>query len=328
VSSEKPDNRLQGNLSTTTKEILMKRLPKTSFLCIALIVVLLWMLFPPASPANADMGPKPTMFFEFIPVEGMSNLLVLEGYLMECEDSACLQSHPLEDFGPQGFKCYGTTCHAAAYSFTEYHRLVLSFSDGITRESNVFTKNSFEANYIVTIEENDLVVMEGRGYPNPNLFFFSLVLLNILLLTGAFFTLIFLIRKSAHARGWITAALIVSSVLAISGSVLSLSLPATIFIELMLAAAYALRKKRPLLQAITLFLLANVITQFALWAALNTFNEGNAFLLTIGLEIIIWAVESLIIYLPQREEMQYKEAALLSLVLNLASFGIGLLLPI
>ena len=85
----------------------------------------------------------------------------------------------------------------------EYHRLVLSFSDGITRESNVFTKKSFEANYTVTIEENDLVVEEGRGYPNPNIFFLVWCILNILLLTGAFFTLIFLIRKGLQARRWI-----------------------------------------------------------------------------------------------------------------------------
>jgi hypothetical protein len=35
----------------------------------------------------------------------------------------------------------------------------------------------------------------------------------------------------------------------------------------------------------------------------------------------------LILYLPQRKERTFKEAALLSLVLNAASFAIGLLLP-
>ena len=306
----------------------MKRLPKSVKIFAALFIAATWMLYPLTSPVKADMGPKPTMFFEFVPVAGLPNLLVTEGFLLECDDAACLQSHPLEDFGPQGFTCFGTTCHAAAYGFSEYHRLVLSFSDGVTRESNIFTKKSFEANYLVTINKKDLYVEEGRGYPNPTIFFISLVILNILLLAGAFLALVFLIRKGTQARSWVVFALVISVILGISGSVLSIALPATIAIELLLAAAYTQARKFPLLPTLTLVCLANAITQFALWAALNTFTAGNALLLTAGLEIIIWGVESLIFYLPQRKDIPFKEAALLSLILNLVSFGIGLLLPI
>ena len=89
-----------------------------------------------------------------------------------------------------------------------------------------------------------------------------------------------------------------------------------------------MKRKFALLPTLALLSLANIITQFALWAALNTIKTGNALSLTIGLEIIIWGVETLIFYLPQRKIVKFKEAALLSLVLNLVSFGIGLLLPI
>jgi hypothetical protein len=71
-----------------------------------------------------------------------------------------------------------------------------------------------------------------------------------------------------------------------------------------------------------------VITQFAFWVALNTYSAANEIFLTLGLEIIIWGVEALIFYLPQRQDMKFKEAALLSLVLNVVSFGIGIFLPI
>lgn len=281
-----------------------------------------------ASQVSADMGPKPTMFFEFEFVEGIPNLLVIEGSLFECDDSACVQSNPLEDFGPQGFSCFGTTCHATAYGFSDYHKLVLSFSDGITRESNVFTKKSFEANYIVTVDTNNLYVKEGRGYSNPTIFFIILVVLNILLLTAACFIVIFLIRKGVQARRWLITALIISLAMTIIGGTMNIALPITLVIELLLALGYALQRKRPLLPTLTLVGLANVITQFGLWAALTAFSESNALALTFGLEIIILGVEALIIYLPQREDITFKEAALLSLIFNIVSFGIGLLLPI
>ncbi|MDX9863302.1 MAG: hypothetical protein RBT34_00710 [Anaerolineaceae bacterium] len=294
-----------------------------TFLCISTLFLL-----SSAAPANADLGPKPTMSFEFTFTKDIPSLLVMEGMLLECEEAACAQAKPLEAFGPQSFSCFGTTCHAVAYSFTEYHQLVLSFSDGVTRTSNTFTKNNFEAHYLVTVDQTSLFVEEGRGYPNPNLFFIVLVILNILLLTSAFVILLILIRKETQPRRWLIAALVISLGLAITGGVITLALPATILIELLLAAGYVLIRKRPWLTTLTLVSLANVITQFALWAALNTFHQTNALILTIGLEGIIWGVEALVFYLPQRKEIQFKEAALLSLTLNLVSFGIGLLLPL
>lgn len=306
----------------------MKRLPNIVKVFAVLCITLIWILNPLVKPARADMGPKPTMLFQFTPVAGQPNLLVTDGVLLECGDSACLTSHPLEDFGPQGFSCFGTTCHAAAYEFAEYHRLVLTFSDGVTRESNIFTKKSFEATYIVTIGKTDLIVEEGRGHLNPNILFIGLMILNILLLAGAFFTLTFLVRKGMQSRGWVIAALIISGALGISGSAISLTLPATLIIELLLAGFYALKRKASQLSTLTLVCLANVITQFAFWIVLNTYAAHNELLLTFGLEIIIWGIEALVFYLPQRDNIKFKEAALLSLVLNLASFGMGLFLPI
>ncbi|MCD4671992.1 MAG: hypothetical protein K8R77_04945 [Anaerolineaceae bacterium] len=223
--------------------------------------------------------------------------------------------------------CYGTTCHATAYSFSEYHQLRLTFSDGVTRESNIFTKKAFKANYKVTIGKNDLLVEEGRGYPNPSIYFLGLIVLNILLLTAAFLALIILILKIGQARGWLIAALGISLGLTASGGLINLALPVTIVIELLLAVVYAFKRKRPLLITMALTALANVITQYGLWASLNAFHDQNVLELTIVLEVIIWGVEALILYLPQRKDISFKEAALFSLVLNVVSFSLGLLLP-
>ena len=45
-------------------------------------------------------------------------------------------------------------------------------------------------------------------------------------------------------------------------------------------------------------------------------------------EVIIWLGESVMIYLPQRKEMTFKEALGISLLLNATSFLIGLMLRI
>jgi hypothetical protein len=45
-------------------------------------------------------------------------------------------------------------------------------------------------------------------------------------------------------------------------------------------------------------------------------------------EIVIWLIEGGVFYLTQRKHIPFKEALALTFVLNLASFLLGLLLPI
>lgn len=301
----------------------------------------------PMRSAAADIPPKPTMAFTFTAAEGMPRLLILEAVLLECEDAACVQNRPLENFGPQQFICYGTSCHATAYQFSDYHQLQITFSDGVTRKSNIFTKNAFEATYTVTVETTKLVVEQGRGYANPNLFFISLAVINILLLLTTFLTILVLSHRPASSpdrtegsitvppvpRIWWIVGLVSSLTLTVFGGVFTLTLPLTILIEALLATAYARLYNRPLLKTLTLVLLGNVITQYGLWAALSVFHHQGVrslslvLALILILEIIIWGVEAVIFYFPQRNEISFKEAALLSLILNATSISIGLLLP-
>jgi hypothetical protein len=60
--------------------------------------------------------------------------------------------------GPQRFSCAPTNCSALAYGFSTYHRLEITFSDGKTRQSNVFKTSQFQGTYQVTIRQNDLLV--------------------------------------------------------------------------------------------------------------------------------------------------------------------------
>ena len=124
----------------------------------SLLLALLFMLA--ASPASADMGPKPSMDFT-IQFE-IDEVELVEGKLLLCDDASC-QTY-IEFKGP--FHCTANTCSSYALwgeaeEYVEYHRLVLTFADRI-RESNVFTKQSHGARYRVLVRSDQVEVYEDR----------------------------------------------------------------------------------------------------------------------------------------------------------------------
>ena len=135
-------------------------LPKTAtyiwFQRITLVFLALG-LFLPVTPVKADTGPKPGMSFTFdfkIP-----KVDIISGELIQCDDAACQNGSPLRQLGPQHFSCGVDSCDSTAYGYAEYNKLVITFSDRV-RESNVFTKQAFNAQYIVTVMQDTLLVTE------------------------------------------------------------------------------------------------------------------------------------------------------------------------
>ncbi len=128
---------------------------RVAFLALAVIAAL---LFPVV--AHADAGPKPRMDFTF-QFEGES-IPIVEAQLIECDDPSCADGAPLEHLGPQGIRCEGLVCKSTAYTYSDYHRLVVEFEDGV-RESQVFTKSYFASRYRVTVSQDALVVEETGG---------------------------------------------------------------------------------------------------------------------------------------------------------------------
>ncbi|OGO18319.1 MAG: hypothetical protein A2Z14_03910 [Chloroflexi bacterium RBG_16_48_8] len=107
----------------------------------------------------------------------------------------------------------------------------------------------------------------------------------------------------------------------------SIAIPITVAAEALLGLLYAVIRKQPKVVTIAMILLANTITLLPLWM-IATFIDGDFNLLAIIFtEIIIWLVESAILYLTQRRSIPFWEAAVLSLILNGTSFLMGLFLP-
>lgn len=115
----------------------------------------------PMRRAAADVGPKPTMVFNFVQKFDGEAIEIITGRLYECDQPDCSDARELEDLGPQGLYCEPQTCQALAYGFSDYHRIEVEFTDGKIRKSNVFKTDGFNAVYTVEVREADLLV-EGQ----------------------------------------------------------------------------------------------------------------------------------------------------------------------
>lgn len=166
---------------------------KQLLLPLAVLLVLI-----PSHSALADTGPKPSMEFQFTQEIAGEPLTITSGILFECDQSDCSDAAPIEEVGPQGFRCEATSCSAVAYGFAPYHQIELEFSDGRTRQSNIFETAGFDSQYTVTIRPDDLLVeaqFSLGAFPRTGTVIVACLcaLLGIALVAGL---AIFLVRRS------------------------------------------------------------------------------------------------------------------------------------
>jgi hypothetical protein len=151
----------------------------------------------PLHSSLVDVGPKPTMEFQFVQGPGVQNVSITSGTLYECEQSDCQDAEPLKQLGPQGFHCAEKSCSALAYGFGPYHQLEILFSDGVIRKSNVFKTAEFQSSYEVTIQQTDLVVKSkitlGLFSPYTYILVCGLCLIGVIILIVV---IILLVRRS------------------------------------------------------------------------------------------------------------------------------------
>ena len=165
---------------------------------ILLLFFILTSLSLPAHVVFADHGPKPTMEFEFRQELPDGQVTITSGILYECDQPDCSDAAPLQELGPQRITCDALSCRALAYGFSTYHELEIQFSDGITRQSNIFETAGFYSRYTVTIRPDDLLVEAQFGQTallpiTLILIVCTCALVAIGLITGL---VIFIIRRS------------------------------------------------------------------------------------------------------------------------------------
>jgi hypothetical protein len=309
---------------------------------VPIILLNLFMAATPFQSVQADAGPHPSMQFIFIS-RVKPGPTILSGQLLECQDEACVQSEPLPQLGPQRFECQANSCYSSGYSYTPYHRLVIEFSDGVTRRSNTFTKRAFAANYLVTIHEESLVVEEKPLGPDLPLFKTGAPTLADLLATLAFpimgiilpIILVALVIRTGRAgatpafyHNWLVAAWLLAIPATLAGIKWTQGLIITLVVELLLGTGYVMWKKRSASIILTVILLMNLITQPVLWITISGFSGLSPVILILFAEVVVWLVEAGVLYMSQRTSMRFQEALWVSFALNAASFVVGSLLPI
>ncbi len=308
---------------------------------VALVVLIIVGLWAGSRPVRADVGPKPSMEFRFVyEIEGQP--AIVEGQQMQCEEPDCADAQPLEELGPQRFYCSGVTCSSMAYGYTTYNQLVIRFSDGVTRTSNVFSGGTMRATYRVTVRADDLVVerVGTNSGSEPLLWrvFGTLgggavaFLLGLMVLTLTIWWILKARRSEGEftgSRGLVLAAWLLSLPLLDLGTAYSFAPLATLVIESLLVLIYAAVMKEGAFVWLTQVLLVNMATQPALWLALELQRGHLPYALILALaEPLIWLGEAALLYLLQGKRLPFKRALVLSLVLNIVSFGVGLLLPV
>ena len=184
-----------------------------------------------------------------------------------------------------------------------------------------------------------MLVEEQRGSINPLIsMFIGIIVMGVLGLALAVALLIVLALLVTRARQdraifeqsrglFITVWVLAVPIIAL-GSLLSMSILATVAIEAVLALIYAQIKKHSKLTMFTMVLLANLVTQVALLYSIQAMQSGFPLVVTGLVEIGIWFDESLILYGTQMKIVSFKEAMVISLILNGVSFGVGLLMKL
>ena len=101
----------------------------------------------------------------------------------------------------------------------------------------------------------------------------------------------------------------------------------TIIIEGAVVIGYSLWKKKPVRPILFTSVCGNLVTQSLLWIGLNLFFWNYLVSLLIA-EILICALEGLMLYSIRPNHLNPKEAMVLSLGMNTASFMLGWFLPV
>lgn len=101
----------------------------------------------------------------------------------------------------------------------------------------------------------------------------------------------------------------------------------TLIVEGFIAVGDSIRREKPVQPILFTSICGNLITQSILWIVLNLFFLHYLIVL-FAVEILLWMLEALLLYALPANRLQFREAVLLSLNMNLVSFMLGWLLPV
>lgn len=226
--------------------------------------------------ANA-ISPNPQMEFSFtFNTPTPLTIDAVRSEQIQCTDSLCLSAKPLGDYGAQRMDCTEKACRSVAYEYDPFQKLIITFSDGVTRESQVFaTPKSLHTSFNVVVDGDKLIVHKTIAQPEVPVW--------------------------KQPEAWQALFLI-------------------LLLELLAAAAY-LRYSQKRLMILWSIAFANLLTTAVSWYWLARYVTGG-FLLWIFCAV----VEAFIIKGFNRRNISLKDSVVLSLVINITSYTLGMII--
>lgn len=168
-----------------------------------------------ALPGWGGLSPKPEMDFSFqYQTRQPISVLPATSEQIQCQDNQCMKQEPLGVYGIQKLYCRAQGCFSIAYEYAPYQKLIVDFSDGVKRESNVFaTPEKLRNSFVVSVREKDLWVEPSAQPQHFNALlradaWVSLVLILLLETLAAFAYLLYSGKKYRIIYGVILANLI------------------------------------------------------------------------------------------------------------------------
>jgi hypothetical protein len=287
--------------------------------------------------------PSKTYFnFEFQPD---SKISISEATLFECNLSNCQDAKPVEEFDGQQFSCSEVQCTWTAFYKLPYLRLRVTFSDGQTRESNIFAKEGPGTDYRVEVRDSDLLV-EGVNeltHEGPSLkattavtiIAFALAAcvivvpsIGLLVVTGM------LIKRAGQEKANFSASrilIILSWVFCVilqgigALALFNPIVPVITAVEVILVILYAAVHHKDKVVLATAAFIGNTFTLLLSQFALQAFDKDVSFYLIGCAVILVYLVEALIYTWMNRAAMPFREAVVLSLILNTIPFLVGMM---
>jgi hypothetical protein len=292
----------------------------------------------PQRNISADVGPKSSMEFTFLQNGTQPEIEIIRGILYICEQSDCQDAHIVSEpqyTGERDLSCTEYHCYASLNG--SYYQLEVTFSDGVTRKSNVFTKRFYVSEYSVIIKDNTLDVKEESGN-NLSIFFFTMIflfcpaslLIFTIIVTGTAIYSFTKKDKKSVLKSRLAAELkwSIFIFLFIAGTILHpQAFISTVIIECLLIYIYQRYQKIPYKEISAGVFIANLITH-PIFVFIVMYFRIQSITIIVGHEVVIWLIEALIVYSFAKEIYSLKRILILSLVLNFFSFSVGLLLPI
>lgn len=108
------------------------------------------------------MGPKPTLYINFVEPKNQPKLAITSAALFN-GNSPTGKFTPFQEIGPQRLRVYPDKLFAMAYGFAKYLRLEVKFSDGVTRKSQVFQATGMSSHFDMSLQGNSLLLKPSKS---------------------------------------------------------------------------------------------------------------------------------------------------------------------